>query len=734
MREPAAAVQLAGTGLFAVLLAALLAAGCGAGGDPVPPGDPFPRGVVVAGGEVVCAPSSAWEAAEGGGWSFRGVAEVACAVLRTPAAEVALSFEPADDSLGFRFELEWDGRPLAGFPEGGRTDGTLRVALPPSLLAEGSHVLRLTRRREPDDAARIDNRFRRLGLALPGAAEEPFAAVAAERHHYLADLLITGVTGLGTVKTSGMLFAGPGGRELALPAAAAELHLRPENLSAAPARFSIEVDGGEPVATELAPSRRGEILVPLPARGGGTVRATLRVDGDPAGLYLWGAPRLATADAAPVEPPPIVLVTLDTTRRDALGAYGGPAGLTPHLDAFAAAATTFDRAASTAPWTLPAHASMLTGLYAGSHGAGVRLHRLARAVPSLPEELRRRGYHTAGFAGGKLVAHEFGVARGFDVYHDPEGFETRGDRLTEAVLAELDRRPRGPLFLFVNYFDPHESYAAPPAFRERTGEPAARAALAAPGEPPEWAAAAAGDREAWRRLVHGEAPVTAAGRRWLRAAYHAEVAFMDAQLGALFAALRRHGLWQRAWVVVVADHGELLGEEGRLSHAYRLDPELVDVPLLVKRPGGPGGGREAALTSVADLFPTLLAAAGAPLPAGLDGRPLGRPGDRGRVFFEEQVNRIHLLPNLHLRLADDVYGAASAAARRVVWEGGQQCARRAGEGGGWHPVACEGSAEAALAALRQRLGDPRAEAPPGGHSAAALSDEDRAALRALGYL
>jgi arylsulfatase A-like enzyme len=724
--------------LATAAFALLAAAGCGGSEGTAPAGDAFPRGLAAAGTGIVCAPSRDWQPEAGGGWSFRGVAEVACGVLRPPGGEVVLTFDPAGDSRGFRFDLEWDGRPL---PEGIRSDGPMRIALPAAWLDEGSHVLRLTRRVEPDDEGRAVNRFRSVGIVLPaeaGPRESLFVARAAERYHYVGDLLITGVTGVGGTKLSGPLFAGPGRLELDLPAGAGSLHVRPENLSAAPPRFTVEIAGGRPAAAEVAPRQRGAITVPLPARrGGAAVRAVLRVEGEPGGLFLWGAPRLG-AGADEEAPPPVVLVTLDTTRRDVLGAYGGPGGLTPHLDAFAAGATVYERATSTAPWTLPAHASMFTGLYPGRHRAGVTDHRLPAAVPSLPDELRRLGYRTAGFAGGRLVAHDFGIARGFDVYADPEGFETRGDRLTAAIVEELEQRLSGPLFLFANYFDPHWRYDAPPAFQRRTGVPAARRALAAPGEPVAWPRVATGDQEAWRRAVDGELPLTAAARRWLDAAYRAEVAFMDEELGVLFAALRRQGLWDRAWVVVVADHGELLGEEGYLSHAYRLDPELIAVPLLVKRPWQTEGRREAALTSVADLFPTLLAAAGGTVPDGLDGRPLGRPGDRGRVYSEEHQSRIHLLPNPHLRLAHHVYGAESASERRVLWDGGQHCARRLADGeegrGGWRRTECGGGdPAAALAALERRLGR-RQGSTPGRLSPDDLSDEDRKALTALGYL
>ena len=764
----------------ALLLSVLVLAGCGGdepgAGEVGRGGDPFPRWVVLAGADVVCVPGSSWEAGEGG-WSFRGSADVACAVLRQPSEPVTLAFTPAADSRGFNFDLAWDGAPLPGTAGVGRTDGPMVVTLPAERLTPGSHVLTLERRPEADDADRHENRFRTVARRHPADdggsfTEAPFPAGARDRFAYVADLLVDGVTGLDHRRLSGFVFAGPGQWETQVPASAGSrrLTLRPENLSPAPARFAVEVVGGAGggsgarAETRVAPRTRGALHLDLPpARDDDPVVLAFSVEGHQGGVFLWGAPRLGAASEGGDGPPPIVLVTLDTTRRDALGAYGGPPGLTPHLDAFAADATVYDDAVATAPWTLPSHASMFTGLYAGRHGAGGGERRLPAAVPVLAEELRRGGYHTAGFAGGKLMSAKFGVARGFDVYHDPEGFETRGDRLTEAVRAELAAVPPGPLFLFANYFDPHYRYRAPAPFQERAGVCAARAALGTPL----WRRVAAGGDEAWRMVTHGEARVTAAGKRWVTAAYHAEVAYMDAQIGRLFAELKRRGLYDRAWIVVVADHGELLGEGGYLSHAYRLDPELVEVPLLVKAPGQragsggegegdadggadgavPAGGRRVeALTSVADLFPSLLLAAGLEVPEGLDGRPLaqpgGRPGDRARVYFEEHASAVHPLPNTHLLLARHAYGAQSRSARLLAWEGGQQCARRS-DGGApgsssrspaydWREVACPDDSDEALAALEKRLGRPDpVEVDPAG---AALSDEDREALRALGYL
>ncbi|MCP4660656.1 MAG: sulfatase-like hydrolase/transferase, partial [bacterium] len=133
---------------------------------------------------------------------------------------------------------------------------------------------------------------------------------------------------------------------------------------------------------------------------------TFAVEGPKNGFFLWGAPFLD-----PPRPSPrtsIVLITLDTTRRDALGVYGGDRGVTPHLDELAGSATVFERAYAPAPWTLPSHASIFTGLYPSKHGAGVAADHLESRFETLPELLRRHGYLTAGFGGGMLTSYRFG--------------------------------------------------------------------------------------------------------------------------------------------------------------------------------------------------------------------------------------------------------------------------------------------------------------------------------------
>ena len=689
---------------------------------------PFPPGTVEADSRVLCGPSRDWRAGEDGAWSFRGIAEIACVVRRPPApgesGEVTLRLVPDAATAGFVFALAWDGEPVAAEP-GERPSLTVRLA--GGRAGPGVHSLAIDRIPRPADAAVTVNGFTALELGTDGRPPSPLPPAAAERSAYFADFLLLGGAGLGPQKADGVLFAGPRGLAVALPdGPAREISAWPENLSPEPAVFTVAA-GGLERSVEVPARGRGRLRMAVPD---GASSARLDVRGHPGGLFLWGAPRLEDAGGEG-DGPPVVLVTLDTTRRDALGSYGAPAGTTPHLDRFASGATVYDDAWTTAPWTLPAHVSMLTGRWPGRHGAGVGERRLPRRVPSLAEILRRHGWATAGFAGGELVSHQFGVGRGFDLYRDPAGFEERAGPLTDRVLEHLALAGGAPPLLFVNYFDPHYPYAAPAAVAERLGAPALAAAL-----DPAWAPIARGEPGAWTGAVEGRTPITPEAEAWLRAVYLAEVAWMDEQIGRLFAELERRGLFDRAIVAVVADHGELLGERGRLSHAYSLDPELVRVPLLVKWPGQRRGRRVGEMVSVVDLFPTLLAAAGIEPPPS-DGLHLPRGDDDGsaarrrrHVFAEEHVSRVHPLPNPHLFVAPDLYAIQGRRARQVLWEGGRECART-GPDGAWRPAPCAGDGERILRALVRRLGRlPAAEARGAGE----LDETLRAELEALGYL
>ncbi|MFP3940102.1 MAG: sulfatase, partial [Thermoanaerobaculia bacterium] len=259
----------------------------------------------------------------------------------------------------------------------------------------------------------------------------------------------------------------------------------------------------------------------------------------------------------PELPPPgaaagynLLLVTLDTTRADHLGAYGDAGAETPNLDRLAAGGLRFTDAVTPVPMTLPAHATLLTGLDPPGHG--VRINGrfvLGQEHETLAEALRRAGYETAAFVSSFVLDRRFGLAQGFDRY-DARLETTRAaafapqtersaEAVTDAAVEWLEgRRAAGgegrPVFLWVHYFDPHDPY-----------------------EPPEPFASRFADRP-----------------------YAGEIAYVDRELGRLLASLERTGLAGRTVVVATADHGESLGEHGERYHSRTLYEGAVRVPLI----------------------------------------------------------------------------------------------------------------------------------------------------------
>lgn len=234
--------------------------------------------------------------------------------------------------------------------------------------------------------------------------------------------------------------------------------------------------------------------------------------------------------------PSILLVTLDTTRADAIGP--GAAGVeTPVFNNLAGRGRSFRQAYATAPETLPAHASMLTGLYPGGHGVRENGRALASGHPLVGERLRQAGYRTAAFVSSFVLARRFGLARGFDTYDDelpPGRAERSAAETTDRVLAFLASAPRDRLFLWVHYFDPHHPYAPPEPFRAR----------------------------------------------YAKKPYLGEVAAVDEQLGRLLPAFDQ---FANRWgaVAIVGDHGEGLGEHGESQHGNLVYQSTMRVPLLL---------------------------------------------------------------------------------------------------------------------------------------------------------
>jgi choline-sulfatase len=258
--------------------------------------------------------------------------------------------------------------------------------------------------------------------------------------------------------------------------------------------------------------------------------------------------------------PSILLVTLDTTRADAIGTN------TPSFNRLAAEGTQFRHAYATTPQTLPSHSSMMTGLYPAGHGVHENGRFLAATQNVLAERLRARGYETAAFVSAFALARRFGLARGFDRYDDQFGgteVERTAAQTNALVLDFLRTRQQKPLFLWVHYYDPHHPYLPPEPYRTR----------------------------------------------FKTRPYEGEVAAMDEQLGLLVDAFRRSASGPAA-IVVAADHGEGLGEHGESQHGNLMYQATMHVPLVIVGPGVRPGASVGEPVSARRIFHTILDWAG----------------------------------------------------------------------------------------------------------------------------
>jgi arylsulfatase A-like enzyme len=343
----------------------------------------------------------------------------------------------------------------------------------------------------------------------------------------------------------------------------------------------------------------------------------------PALLAVRGAvalrrPDLAAPSMAAAPAPNLVLVVLDTVRADRLGCYGHERDTTPRLDTFAEAhATRFTNARSSSSWTLPSHATLLTGLFPAEHGAthpraGRDEATMAPAWPAQPlredaetvaMQLHARGWQTAAVVSNPLyLRHEFGLDRGFERYDDREasllwrysalpqifGFHVwvgrRGYRdartITDLALRWLERERRGgPFFLMLNYMEAHAPYL-PEAPFDRVFGP----------EHPE---------DPLRPEEHLEELL-----------YDRELAALDDQVGRLLDGLERLDLFDGTTVVITSDHGEAFGEHGFRKHDWTVFDEVVLVPLLVKPAGERAAASDDTHVTGADVHALMLASAG----------------------------------------------------------------------------------------------------------------------------
>jgi len=392
----------------------------------------------------------------------------------------------------------------------------------------------------------------------------------------------------------------------------------------------------------------------------------------------------------------VLLISVDTLRADHVGAYGYPKPTTPHIDALAREGVLFKDVHTPVPMTLPAHASMLTGTLPPTHGLRDNLlNRLPDGSVTLAETMAARGFTTGAVVSTFVLDRRFGIAQGFQTYDDRfqavhkvgDLSERKGDETARVARAWLDEHKDRPFFFFVHFYDPHEPYEPPEPFASRFKD-----------DP-----------------------------------YDGEVAFADECVGQLLEGLRQLGLYESTLIVLAGDHGEMLGEHGELNHGFFLYEGALRVPLIVRVPGTEAARRVDLPASLIDIVPTVLSQVGAPIPKPVQGLDLspwlgGRGAGGGRPLYAETVTptRYYGANSLLAVIADgwkyiETTRPELYDLRRDPAEAVNLLARE--------PARADALARSLVAILTAA-----GRAPGPAAESAALDEESRRRLAALGYL
>lgn len=304
---------------------------------------------------------------------------------------------------------------------------------------------------------------------------------------------------------------------------------------------------------------------------------------------------LAAAWANRAERPNIILILVDTLRKDRLGLYGHDRNTSPNLDRLAESAVVYDNAFSQAPWTLPSVAAMLTSQYPSALGIENFRRRIPDSAVFLQEILAEHGWATHAIVSHTFVGSQWGFDRGFDSFQSFAGGHrvVTSETVTDAALEIVDQMNGKPTFLMVHYFDPHYLFVEHDGFRF-SGTP--------PDAESEWWVMP--HRKLNYRAYRGM--ISEAQRDYLFDLYDSEIAYTDFHVGRLLDRLASGGLLDDSIVVFTSDHGEEFMEHDGMGHGTKLFNELINVPLVIKWPGASESVRSRRYVALVDLVPTLL--------------------------------------------------------------------------------------------------------------------------------
>jgi arylsulfatase A-like enzyme len=338
-----------------------------------------------------------------------------------------------------------------------------------------------------------------------------------------------------------------------------------------------------------------------------------------AGAFLAVAATACHRDREKAAKPPIILILIDTLRADYLGTYGFQGRSSPQIDRFARQAVVFRNCFSQAPWTKPSVASLFTSMQVpvhrveshegrfGEKDLGKQTDTLSQEAVTLAEVLKDGGYATAAFVANLWIRSRHGFGQGFDKFDTfSKGNEMQAEPVLKAAEKWIAELPGDhPYFAYIHLMDVHGPYkTSNEDYEALRDSPSLGPPRALSGEElkniPGYLR-----RAPWVGMEGKEL------RAW-RGHYAAKVRAMDRRLGRFFKKLRKSGVFERAVVIITADHGEQLFEHGNWDHGNSLFDEELHVPLIARLPGGKNAGSVDALVSLIDVMPTLVSLAGLP--------------------------------------------------------------------------------------------------------------------------
>ncbi|HEY4185204.1 MAG TPA: sulfatase [Polyangia bacterium] len=476
-----------------------------------------------------------------------------------------------------------------------------QVAVPAPLLKVGENRVRFTFRSASGSGGhRSAAAFTNLTFG-PAGGEPPEPTAATVRNVALGGAKRPAITIPGKSSRLSYYLQIPDGASLALSHGA--------EAAGAHALIRVSVDGQKPrvlldVASEM---KWNDVVLPLGAAAGQAARVDLISHG---GSVAWAAPRLVVKAPPPAKPPAdvpaadhIFIWMVDTLRADKVHVFNPKTRVeTPNYDAFAADATRFAWAQVPGTWSLPSHASLLTGVYPPVHKATSAESKLSKSVAFIAEDMKKKGFKTAMFSSNGYVSSKWGFDRGWDAYRNfiRENLPNGADYLWKTAKTWVLQNKKKPEFAYLATVDPHVAYTPKAQFLKKYWDKPYKGPLK-----PALTGIQLGS------IGAGKLKINDNDKAYLEALHDGEITQSDNSFATFISDLKAADLYDRSIVVVVSDHGDEFEEHGRFGHGQSVYQELTHVPLIIRAPGHmPQGKVVRTDVEIMDLYATLLDLAG----------------------------------------------------------------------------------------------------------------------------